>query len=247
MIPHNVKTLIDFTIGDGCLSFSSNKELPFLSFQHSLKQSAYAIHKKNILNSLGYQTHSYTGSRSDGRTYISVNCKPHSDMKTARKYLYNSKKKTIDKALLRAMDIVSLAYWFMDDGCASTLYKHSNITGTWVYESRFTKSYKLSLGDFSIPEAYLVKRWLKEAFDVESTVALWKQYPNVCVNQIAEKDKFRDLLSPYIIDSMRYKFSYPHTCKGIPYTKIMKETQYKSAVETERDDQDISVLDATVQ
>jgi len=246
-IPNDIKLIIDFTLGDGYLSINNNTEYPKFRCEHSIKQLEYCNHKNKLLIESGYKTnyriYTSTTKKNYGRKYCRIDIYGDHRLKTARKYLYNKKVKTIDKKLLKQLDDKSLAYLFMDDGSVKTINYSLNGNIKYLYEKRKAHSYKLSTNCFSLEENELLKDWLYTEFNIYSTISKSPSNSGVYlyIARTEDKDRFRDLVKPYIIESMEYKISYPHSFIGMSYKSIPRERRE----ETERND--IQKDDATVQ
>ena len=246
MLPDNIKTIVDFTIGDGWIGYrSSTHKLPYMRIEHSHRQMMYAKHKEDILRSYDYnlsaKLYMSTTKKNHGRYYYQINTYQHQDFYTAYKWMYNKKRKTIDKALLRHLDACSLAYWFMDDGTAKLCnYTQNKDKSRKYFENYKIHAYKLATLCFSYDENLLIADWLRDKFNIESKIERWKQYCMIVIYGIENKNNFRSTIEPYIINEMRYKIDKPHTFEGMSWITVSRE-------ETERDNPTKSVGEATVQ
>lgn len=233
-----VKTLIDFTLGDGSISFPlTEKRSARFKLEHSIKQREYLWHKAEILRDLGLDgSETIQEKHIKGKTYQTVAyvTKTHTDILTARKWTYNQRRKTIDSALLRQLDARSLAYWFMDDGSGSRTKKStSKVNGkryTYYYPEHKIERYTLATYNCTLDELHLIQDWLQEKFSVQTHIKLDHRAETclgafLSIDGVENKDTFRSVIEPYVIPSMRYKIEGHHTFKGLQY----------SAVETERE------------
>lgn len=234
MLPEKVKVIIDLALGDGCIHFNSpGSKNPAFTIGHGMKQAVYAQHKANLLREYGFDVRENvyvaTTGKNKGKSFYRVYLPASPEIHTAYKWVYNKGRKSLDKALFRNIDVRTLAYWFMDDGCAkkTNRIKRGNIN--YVYAKPKTNAYKFSTNCFSEAECFLFSRWLEESFGIHSTVTTTSRGPLVMIYQIESKDIFRSLIEPYIIESMRYKIEAPHSFKDIPFTIVAAET-------TERED-----------
>lgn len=218
MLPEKHKIFIDFCIGDGYIT--DTKKGYSLQIQHSAKQREYLLHKVTILQEYGFNpsfTEEYR-ENSYGKHFVKSVCYT-AHAKTAHKYLYNRKIKTIDAALLQVLDRKSLAYWYMDDGCVDHYNKMRTGDVLYTYETPFARSYRFATHSFTIDENRLIQEWLHERFNIAANINYQKGLPFISISQIPSKDAFKHLIEDYIIDTMRYKIQYPHSLKGIPYEK----------------------------
>lgn len=231
-IPSDVKVLIDLALGDGWIGYASgvvneDNANPRMTIGHSIKQYEYLVHKKKLLESYGFKTtfstHIAAYGKNKGLEYCSLYVHTCPALKTAHKWLYNKKKKVLDKALLRQIDVQTLAYWFMDDGTARLARylkkNHTDHSVQYTYELPKINAYKFCTCDHTYEENALFVDCLKERFDIEAKVLKDGKFFSVHIFAITEKDKFRYLIEPHIIPSMYYKIAYPHGFAGVPYTK----------------------------
>ena len=161
MLPENIKTIIDFTIGDGWLGYKqkSDKHAHF-DIMHCIDQIEYSKHKESILNSLGFNTkgYIYVDPRTN-KSYYRFYTEQHPDFSAAYKHIYNRGRKGIDKHLLRDLDDRSLAYIFMDDGSSHRTNKQ-NIRGTYkIYSDYITSDYRISINSFPLDEINMFRYW----------------------------------------------------------------------------------------
>ena len=109
---------------------------------------------------------------------------------------YNNKIKYINKDLINHITPGVLAYWYMDDGS-----KNSNLT------------YQLATCSFTLEEHNLLIDILLKKFNIQVVMKFvkvkQKLYPILIISKkYSTNDShliFKDLISPYIIDSMKYK------------------------------------------
>lgn len=96
---------------------------------------------------------------------------------------YNNKIKYINKELLLKIEPLGLAIWFMDDG------------------SNCTSGYKLCTNGFSLEDLKIIKEVFLEKFQIEINF----HKDNSIYIPAKYKNKFKNLISPFIIPSMLYK------------------------------------------
>lgn len=231
-IPVNVKAIIDLTLGDGYIGYGSGVKSqdnanPHLSFTHSLAQTEYVTFKAEYLRSFGFtvteRTYQIKSGKNIDKWYHTAYVRRTPVIKTAMKWTYNKGRKAIDKALLRQLDAQSLAFWYMDDGTTKFARYNQKESVRYVYETPKATSYVFCTDNFTYAECELFSAYLKEVFGISSTLTRHSSKTNfwrVYINQINSKDLFRELMLPYIIPSMLYKFQYPHTFHDIPFTIV---------------------------
>jgi hypothetical protein len=107
---------------------------------------------------------------------------------------YPNGKKTINLSWLQKINSqFALAIWYMDDGglsCRSTM--------------------TISTYKFSLEEHLLLQKWLAEKWNVKAKIKPDVQRKGYCLSFPAgEREKFLNLIKPYIIPSMYYKVDLP--------------------------------------
>lgn len=112
----------------------------------------------------------------------------HSDFEEFYTIFYpNNKKKTLPKNVVDYLTPRSLAYWFMDDGTYNKSY------------------YSFATANFSAEEHDIIVNVLAEKFGLHCSVYKSK-YNNLVVTATnASNKKFKDLVNPYVVPSMKYK------------------------------------------
>jgi len=222
MLPLEVKLIIDLSLGDGYIGGSDAKGY-YYRCVHSIKQRDYVDHKAEMFRNIGFTvnpTERFSESSFGKHFYGFVVYTKHA--KTAKKYLYNQKVKTIDKNLLSMLDRRSLAYWFMDDGCVDHYNKSkSKSTGKlYTYETPFARAYRFATHAHTLQELELLCSWYYEKYAIVAKPARTNragQY-NTSITLKPSKDIFISLIKDYVIPSMEYKVKYPHSLKGVNYT-----------------------------
>lgn len=180
------EVLIGTLLGDSCLRCTNRN--PYMVCEHGYKQRDYCLHKYSIFKSLGSiyrESERRTADKRTGICYKSSILLLPANPEFAPFYslFYKDGKKIIPVDLLNSITPVSLAFWFMDDG-----YKMS-------------KSYALATNCFSTEELNHLRIFLFDKFRIETS--LLKR--NILYIRSKSRDLFTSLISPYIIDSMKYK------------------------------------------
>ncbi len=224
MIDKNLKTVIDFMIGDGFVD--GKRKESRIRIEHSIAQKEYAYYKYNKLLELGLpvsiREYTSTTTKNNGRQYVRIDSRQHPIFSTAYKYLYNKGRKAVDKSLLKQLDAESLAYWFMDDGYAKHTHSLQKKTAAgkiyYDYVRPITSLYGLCTDSFTYEENLLICDWIKQTFDIwtrphKHSKTTWRVY----FGPLEAKDKLLQHIKPFIIPSMKYKISAPHSFKDIPF------------------------------
>lgn len=97
--------------------------------------------------------------------------------------VYKNKVKYINKEMLYKLTGLGIATWYMDDG------------------SNGHYGYIFCTNGFSKEDVQLIQKFFKEKFDINTTI----RKDNVIYIKADSKQKFKNLVSPYIIESMKYK------------------------------------------
>lgn len=222
-----VKTLIDFALGDGYISLRSGRKNAHMRIVHAAKQQEYAKHKEQILRDLGFtmncQLLESKNGKNAGRSYYYVSLYQHPHITTAYHLLYKEKRKGLDKTLLNELDGRTLAYWFMDDGSAKIVKYLQKGSIRRYYTTPKIGAFKFSNQSFTLEENKLFVDWLKGAFDIDARITAFNGI-EVFISTIPAKEKFINVISPYIIPSMHYKIQYPITLEGIDFTLVDRDT-----------------------
>lgn len=181
--------LIGIILGDGNIykRKDSTKNANF-STTHSANQKLYSIHIATILMRLGarlYFSQSKTPDKRNNKCYKSytIRLKPSKFFNNLYNIFYKDRIKTIPDYIYNYYTPESLAYQYMDDG--------SKICGT----------YKIATNCFTIPELQKFQYFLLTKFNLKTT--LHKDHGIYIRKESA--NTFKELVSPYIIDSMKYK------------------------------------------
>lgn len=161
-----------------------------LALVHSTKQKELFMKKVEILGEFmgDYRECSYLDNRTNN-TYSTIrgNSKSHKVFNDIYNKLYINGVKTITQEYLDMIDHpIALAYWFMDDG------SHSGTIAT---------------NSFSLNEVNLLSNWLKNKFDINTTIQKNNNYYIIYITSYS-RINFDELVAPYIIPSMKYKLKY---------------------------------------
>jgi len=183
--------LVGLILGDGHLETLNNGRTYRLKVEHSLKQREYLdwlyLHFKDWINktpeirkrtSLGkvIETYGFT-------TYTS------SVFRFYAQQFYQNGKKIIPKIIDKIITPQSLAIWFMDDGSI---------------KSKMHKTLLIHTHGYSKNDLILITEILQKKFGLK--IGLQKQYDKWRLYIFSESvDNFKKIISPYILQSMRYK------------------------------------------
>lgn len=182
------QVLIGTVLGDSSIALKKGCISPSVSCAHGIKQKEYCEYKTEIFKSLGAKCNYHKRNRIDERTGIyyedyTMFIPANPEFLPYYNSFYPNGKKVIPFELLDNFTEVSLAFMFMDDGC-----KNGN-------------TYQIATMCFSKEDLIKFKKFLYIKFNIE-TVILKNNglYVRTC-----SKDLFTSLVSPYIIENMKYK------------------------------------------
>lgn len=157
-----------------------------MDITHCLKQEEYCKWKVSFFNNL-FLDIKYRNQKDKRtkKTYYKVCAlsKSHPCLNPYHNLFYKNKKKIVPKELLYRLEGLGLAVWFMDDGS-----KHHN-------------GYYLATNGFSDADRNLIVKFFEEKFNIKAKI----HSKQVIYIGSKYKETFKLLISPYIIDSMKYK------------------------------------------
>jgi len=186
--------LIGTILGDGCLSENADKKhwkkhwkKNFrLKIEQSDKHRKYVFWLHNIFKGWTLSSPKYLKERNAWRFYTLS----HPKITEFRKIFYGNKRKIVPENIEKFLtDPLSLAVWFMDDGAGR----------------QNCRVYSLCVHCFSKREVIFLKECLKRNFGLEIAIH-WDGKGFRLYIPVRTAERFEDLIFPYIIPSMRYKF-----------------------------------------
>ena len=204
--------LIGKMLGDA----SVNGDRKLITFGHSEKQELYLYYTLNSLGDLSAgrgknQTSGYGSKMVRGTTRYS------NSIQDLFNDWYISGVKQVPKSVINMINPIALAFWYMDDGSLSHHEDQEDRANFAVcsFSEESVDNLILSLNKFGINA---VKYQTKNKTDVLH----WRIRLNA-----NEAEKFFFLVTPYIVESMRYKV--PERYRDIPFIELPKyEGKYKS-------------------
>ena len=130
----------------------------------------------------------YLDKRTD-KIYTSIKFKTYSLLcfNEFHSLFYVNGKKIIPNNIEELLTPAGLAYWAMDDG------------------NKFNKNFKFSTNSYTKEEVQLLINALKNKFDLDCSIHNFGKEQFTIYIKSNSMDKFKDLVSPYFHDSMRYK------------------------------------------
>lgn len=182
-------------IGDGYISKNG-----VLTIAHSIKQEDYLLHKAELLKPFLTPKGITKRLTGEGNRHQQVNftCKVSKFSKAVRRILYKDGKKVLSRKILNRLLPEHIAIWWMDDGsCSLQKTKEGKVHGSISTLSTCT----------SREQNQIIIDWFFEKYGIKFNQRKMKNhYALVCGTR--EGRKLKDLIEPYVIDSMKYKLSY---------------------------------------
>lgn len=176
-----ISIIIGSLMGDACISKDGD-----LTISHGEPFYKYALYKKSILNGKIYR--GYSGFRDEYSNYI-LRVGSGEQMKYLRENVYKKEKSLTE--LSKLANYLSLAFWYMDDGC---LVKK--------------RSAQFHTEGFALDDLEESIKILKEKFDLNFRISPRKirgQKRYILRLNYDDSDKFFSNISKWIPISMRYK------------------------------------------
>lgn len=182
-------------LGDGCIVMKGPQA--YMRITHSLKQSEYLNHKRSMLSGIysgtvvvNSKAHQSGNDRFPDHQSQAIYTIVHPWLTEMRALMYKDGRKSIVKEWLDALQPLSLAYWFMDDGVAS--YSRG------LYTMRFATY------SFNYEEHLLIRQYF-QSLGIDAVVSKYKAGKHYLRFNTSASKRLRDMIAPHIIKSMQYK------------------------------------------
>jgi len=183
---YQLSIIIGSILGDGYIRKIKGRKDAFLEINHSVKAREYVDWKYFALKNI-CKSPPKTRIIDETRTAYRFFTKQYSELSALLELFYKNGKKIIPSSLV--LNPLILAVWFMDDGSKSR--KHD------VY---------LNTQQFSMFDQ---KRLLKKLRDLGLKARINKDKKYYRIRFLKESVlKLNEIISPYVIKSLRYKLSY---------------------------------------
>lgn len=184
------------------------------------KQLEYLKYKQQIFNGDGKIVNAGTGTFGKVPSYHwFLNVDANISM-NVRKDWYQDGKKQISDEVINKITPISLAFWYMDDGCIS--YRNEGKTAYFI---------RLNTQGFSYDEITKLRLMLEQKFNIISKInqdkisSKGEQMYRLDISSTEESDKFLSLVAPYICDSMLYKLPLKFKTRELKPLSYKKEYQ----------------------
>lgn len=176
-------------LGDGNLSCNWSKTNYRLKISHSVKQSEYIFWKYEIFKDFVLtKPNVYEKTKS-----ISFRTISHNEFTDFYKLFYPLGKKVVPKNIEELIkNPFTIAIWFMDDGNA-------------IMRKGILCGYHLNSQSFTFSENKLLSECLNTLYKIESVMERNHNNYRLAIWKEDSRRRFKNLIVPYIIDSMKYK------------------------------------------
>ncbi|MFW9872485.1 MAG: hypothetical protein ACFFG0_05225 [Candidatus Thorarchaeota archaeon] len=198
-------------LGDSCLYKEKKCKSVRMSFSHSVKQIEYVKWLRKNLNNIITNKEIKLYKYKKGN--ISINTCSYSLhwFRDLYKIFYKNNRKTISQEVLDLLTPLSLAIWFMDDGC------HCK-SGT-----------NLATCSFNYNEHILIQKWFITKYSIETKIYNVPYGSGYLLHfNSANLKKLIKLIEKYIIPSMRYKFNLNNSPQRLQRRIINKNDMIQS-------------------
>lgn len=200
--------MIGMALGDGHVTKAGS-----LQITHSSVQKEYLYYKKNLLLKKGIKFNKDTINEPSGygiNQSIRIKTSVTNTGKKIRKYLYPNGVKIIPDDL-----IITPFMWailFQDDGRTnkSTHYISHRKTGDVRINIEWVNRYTIYTDCFDLHSIENLQKSLL-SYSIESSInySNKNKHPHIHIRKKESKEKFKQLILPYICESMKYKIDIP--------------------------------------
>ena len=197
-----MKLMSFITMSDGSVQSSRGSKNHIFSFAQTEDHEDFVMYVKGIVeNNTSVKTYYYEMAL-PRRNQIKIYTRVHPYFNDLRDRIYVGNYKSIDQHALKLLDFEALAILYMSDGC---LGKYIRENGKPSYTLTINMC-RLSYGD-----QLIMKKAIKEKLDLEfNVVKTGKKYYTLRLRS-KDLEKFMNGISPYILDSFKYKIDFRTT------------------------------------
>ncbi len=186
---HQRVVAVGTILGDACLATNWSKTNYRLQIRHAEAQKAYVqwkyeVFKDFVLTPPQYYPHTES---------VWFRTISHPDISGLHQLFYQNGKKVIPANITQMItDPLTIAVWFMDDG---------NV----VVRKGVVSGYHLNTQSFSKTENEVLVRALRNIYGIECTIERNHTYYRLAIWRKSSREKFVNVIRPYILPSMKYK------------------------------------------
>ena len=182
-------------MGDGALSATRSGHGARLRYCHGPQQVAYADWKASLLSNLTHSRH----VREDG--VVTYDFHPLAELAETRHSVYVEGKKVFDDDYLKGLSPLSLALWYMDDGCFTVRSK-----GAQARTAGGSGRIEICVEAMEPATRERLVAYLADTWGVRATlITSGSTRKAVLKFPTAESAKFQALIAPFVHPSMDYK------------------------------------------
>lgn len=188
-------------LGDGHLESRTNGKTYRLKIEHSISQKAYVDWQyQQFVNLVGtpprVKLKSRYGKTSQNYEFSTLSS---SSLRFFGQSFYRDGKKKIPLIIKKLLTPLALAVWFMDDGSIKSNQHRALILNTQCFsESDLKKLQQALVENFGIETALRKQKEGKQIYILSQSV-----------------EKFIEIISPYLLPSMKYKLSFSSNKLGL--------------------------------
>lgn len=199
--------IIGMMLGDGCISKRWKNGEAYFQMSHSEKQYEYMLWKQGILNKITSSKIHPTVRNLNGKEHkgFHLSTNRHPFFTTLYYRFYHKGIKVVDEYLVKKINPLALAIWFMDDGCGGRDYSRDDSEKS---------SYYLHTNNFDYANQLLLKKSLKLNFGLDWNINKTAKDKDGTYRyrlRLARRhnNNFEEIIIPFIVPCMQYKLD-PH-------------------------------------
>ncbi len=189
--PRQRSLIVGLMLGNGVLESEDKGRTYRLKVEYPIQKREYVDWIYWQLKNLVPQKPQIEVKQSGGKSFQSYYFRTYSlgSLRFYAHQFFRTGKKVIPKLLKKLLDPVAMAVWFMDRGTLK-----SNRYPTYIIDT---------IG-YSKKELIAVKKIFQDKFGI--LIGMHKRYGKFCIYIYSDyAKKFKNLIEPYIISSMKYK------------------------------------------
>ncbi len=197
-VPHHLsafqwEVVLGGLMGDGALSPTRSGHGARFRWGHAAKQAEYADWKASLFANIG------TSRSTNGKGDVFHDLRPLPELAELRDAVYVGGKKVLSEDYLKRLTPLSLALWYMDDGCFTLRSKGLQARTVGGSGRAEIGVQAMHSGTRTCLVEYLADTWGLQAKLIERGGKAVLQFPT------AETAKLQALIAPFVHPSMEYK------------------------------------------
>ena len=208
-----VKIISFLVMGDGSVHKNGGSKNCVFSMSMTEEHIDFITFVKEVLDNITSSRIMFYEREKPRKNMYKVQSLSHPFFNDIRDRIYVESYKSIDPHALKLMDWQCLAFLYMCDGCLGKNASKESFTTT------------LNLCRLSYGDMLLLKKTLKEKFDLEWNVVKTNQKYYTLRLRMKDFDKFMYGISPYMFESFKYKLYLRTTSPSIEGDDIVCTSQ----------------------